>query len=148
MKNKEQEVEVQELKEVTRKNPSEYGYIGDEKITISARDFRILMVAAEQAIENTVTTNYPEVVKYIDPKTSKEVNPEDVTEEQLYNREVIEVTDRLRTFSISNTKRYFSDKLTPEIVEAQRILTEIHFENVDSGLAKHVTELKNGNAGE
>lgn len=132
--------EIQELAPVPAKNPSEYGYKGDELITIPANDFRILKIAAEQAIDSTIIGYLPEVVQYRDMTTSQQV--ENPSIEDLETGKVIEVTDRLRTFSPSNLHRYFSaERLTPQMIEAQRILTEIHYDNIEKGVAKHLSEL-------
>ena len=53
------------------KNPLNYGYLGDEKIEITAKEFIAMKTAVEQGINSTLESYLPDVVKYVKIETSK-----------------------------------------------------------------------------
>ena len=122
------------------KNPLNYGYLGDEKIEITAKEFIAMKTAVEQGINSTLESYLPEVVKYVNIETSKIVdNP---SQEDLQSGKVTLVTDRDATFSPANVKYQYSTKLTPDMIMGQQLIMEIHERNVETGVAKSVEELK------
>ena len=122
------------------KNPLNYGYLGDEKIEITAKEFIAMKTAVEQGINSTLESYLPEVVKYVNIETSKIVdNP---SQEDLQSGKVTLVTDRDATFSPSNVKYQYSTKLTPDMIMGQQLIMEIHERNVETGVAKSIEELQ------
>ena len=122
------------------KNPLNYGYLGDEKIEITAKEFIAMKTAVEQGINSTLESYLPEVVKYVNIETSKIVdNP---SQEDLQSGKVTLVTDRDATFSPANVKYQYSTKLTPDMIRGQQLIMEIHERNVETGVAKSIEELQ------
>lgn len=124
-------------------NPGNFGYLGNEEVTISAREFMALKVAVEHGINATAESYMPEVIKYISTESLAEVkNP---TELDIANGVVMPVTDREATFNPRNVKFKYSSKLTIDMVDAQQLIMEIHSRNIESGIAKSVEELEKAN---
>lgn len=122
------------------KNPLNYGYLGDERIEITAKEFIAMKTAIEQGINSTLDSYLPEVTKYVDIESSKIVdNP---SQEDLESGKVTLVTDRDATFNPRNVKYHYSTKLTPDMIMGQQLIMEIHERNVETGVAKSVEELK------
>ena len=122
------------------KNPLNYGYLGDEKIEISAKEFMAMKTAVEQGINATLEGYLPEVTKYVNIETSKIV--ENPSQEDLQSGKVTLVTDRNATFSPANVKYQYSTKLTPDMIMGQQLIMEIHERNVETGVAKSIEELQ------
>jgi hypothetical protein len=122
------------------RNPLNYGYLGDERIEITAKEFMAMKTAIEQGINSTLDSYLPEVTKYVDIESSKIVdNP---SQEDLESGKVTLVTDRDATFNPRNVKYHYSTKLTPDMIMGQQLIMEIHERNVETGVAKSVEELK------
>ena len=98
------------------KNPMNYGYFGDEQITITAREFMALKAAVEHGINATSESYMPEILKYVSTEDSSFV--ESPTDEDLLSGKVVPVTDREATFNPRNVKFKYSTKLTPDMVDA------------------------------
>ena len=122
------------------KNPMNYGYIGNEEIVISAREFMMMKAAVEHGINATSESYMPEVLKYVNTEDSSIV--ESPSDEDLISGKVVPVTDREATFNPRNVKFKYSTKLTPDMVAAQELILEIHTRNVDMGNAKSKEELE------
>ena len=122
------------------KNPMNYGYIGNEEIVISAREFMMMKAAVEHGINATSESYMPEVLKYVNTEDSSIV--ESPSDEDLMSGKVVPVTDREATFNPRNVKFKYSTKLTPDMVAAQELILEIHTRNVDMGNAKSKEELE------
>jgi len=119
-----------------QKNPSEYNYTGDELITITAREFASLNGVVDYALDQETNKFYPEKYNFINKETNERVNK--VTEKNKHL--AIKVVDLERTLDgdpiISRTRR------GQDILRVKLILEKIHMQNVDSGIAKHYTELQ------
>jgi hypothetical protein len=126
------------------KNPMNYGYFGDEQIVITAREFMSLKAAVEHGINATSESYMPEVLKYVNTEDSSLVDSP--SKEDLISGKVVPVTDREATFNPSNVKFKYSTKLTPDMVDAQQLIMEIHTRNVESGNAKSREELEAASA--
>jgi hypothetical protein len=122
------------------KNPLNYGYLGDEKIEITAKEFIAMKTAVEQGINSTLESYLPEVTKYVNIETSKIV--ENPSQEDLQSGKVTMVTDRDATFNPANVKYQYSTKLTPDMIMGQQLIMEIHERNVETGIAKSIEELQ------
>jgi hypothetical protein len=122
------------------KNPLNYGYLGDEKIEITSKEFMAMKSAVEQGINATLESYLPEVTKYVNIETSKIVdNP---SQEDLQSGKVTMVTDRDATFNPANVRYQYSTKLTPDMIMGQQLIMEIHERNVETGVAKSIEELQ------
>lgn len=123
------------------KNPTEYGYRGDEQITISAREFLLLRKAIEDGVNNATIQTMPEVIKYVTPEGDDfEGTP---TEEDFIKDTVRAITDIRKTVSESNLKISFDpNKLTKEMLLANELLLEIHLRNVENNVATHRDDIK------
>jgi hypothetical protein len=122
------------------KNPMNYGYIGNEEIVISAREFMMMKAAVEHGINATSESYMPEILKYVNTEDSSIV--ESPSDEDLMSGKVVPVTDREATFNPRNVKFKYSTKLTPDMVAAQELILEIHTRNVEMGNAKSKEELE------
>lgn len=122
------------------KNPMDYGYTGEEVITISAREFIALKNAVEGGINATIETFMPEVLEYVSTETSKTVekpSPEDIA-----SGKVVLVSNRRATFSQENVRlQYNTSKITREMVQGQELVLDIHDRNVNNGVATHRDQL-------
>lgn len=122
------------------KNPLNYGYLGDEKIEITAKEFMAMKSAVEQGINATLESYLPEVTKYVSIETSSIV--ENPSQEDLQSGKVTLVTDRDATFNPVNVRYQYSTKLTPDMIMGQQLIMEIHERNVEIGVAKTLEELQ------
>lgn len=122
------------------KNPLNFGYLGDEKFEISAKEFIAMKSAIEQGINSTLESYLPEVTKYVDTVTSKIV--ESPSQEDIQSGKVVMVTDRDATFNPANVRYQYSTKLTPDMIMGQQLIMEIHERNVGLGIAKSMEELQ------
>lgn len=122
------------------KNPLNYGYLGDEKIEITSKEFMAMKSAVEQGINATLESYLPEVTKYVNIETSKIV--ESPSQEDLQSGKVTLVTDRDATFNPANVRYQYSTKLTPDMIMGQQLIMEIHERNVEMGVAKSLEELQ------
>ena len=122
------------------KNPLNYGYLGDEKIEITAKEFMAMKSAVEQGINATLESYLPEVTKYVNIETSSIV--ENPSQEDLQSGKVTMVTDRDATFNPANVRYQYSTKLTPDMIMGQQLIMEIHERNVETGVAKSIEELQ------
>jgi hypothetical protein len=122
------------------KNPMNYGYAGDEQITLTAVEFMTLKSAVEHGINATVETYLPEVVRFVNKETSDIV--ENPSKEDIANGVVVLVTDKDATFNSSNVKVHYNSKLTHDMVRGQQLILEIHERHVESGVAKSSEELQ------
>ncbi len=117
----------------------QYKYNGDEKITITAKDLMILKLAIDYGIQATSRFDYPEVMIYVDTTTGAKVNKP--KKEDLLSGKYVYTVDPEATFSANNMKiSYDGDKLKSEMLIGQKILNEIHQLNIETGVAKQVTE--------
>lgn len=123
------------------KNPQDYGYTGDERFEVSAREFMTFKMAVEAGIQATAEVYMPEVTKYVNTETAQEVlNP---SADDVLSGKVVQVTDRQATFSERNIQiKYNANKITKEMTAAQEMVFDIHSRNVESGVAKHIDQLK------
>jgi hypothetical protein len=127
------------MKEI--KNPSQYGYTGEERFEISASEFQLLKVALEQSLQNCIELKATEVKMYIDKDTQEKV--ENPSEQDLALGKILVMTDKQATFDPENINyTYDMKKLSREMLVAQEMITDIHLRNVEQGIAKHVDELK------
>lgn len=126
------------------KNPFDYGYLGEEEITITAREFNLIRTALEQGIAATQKINYVEVIVYRDTTTGKEVkNP---SQEDIQTGKVKLSMDKAETFNQQNTQvTYDAMLLRPEMLYASEMILDIHIRNVESGIAKTREELEKAN---
>jgi len=122
------------------KNPLNYGYLGDEKIEITSKEFMAIKSAVEQGINATLESYLPEVTKYVSVETSSIV--ENPSQEDLQSGKVTLVTDRDATFNPANVRYQYSTKLTPDMIMGQQLIMEIHERNVEIGVAKTLEELQ------
>lgn len=122
------------------KNPAQYSYSGEETITISGAEFLLLKGAVEQGINATLVNYLPEVIKYVNLEDSAIV--ENPSEEDLISGKVVIVTDKDATFSSTNVRSFYNERLTPHMIQGQELIMQIHERNVTDGVAKSFDELE------
>jgi hypothetical protein len=119
--------------------PSEYGYKGDEQITITGKEFLLLREAIKDGIQASIDYRMDEVVKWVNQDGEDIENP---TPEQIVNGEVRKATDIRATFSDENTKTYFDPRrLTNEMLLGQELMLDIHMRNINNQIAVHKDEV-------
>lgn len=122
------------------KNPLDYGYLGDERVELTAKEFMQLKNAVEQGINATLESFLPEVLRYVNRETSEIVS--EPTQEELASGKVVTVTDREATFNPTNVRYQYNTKLSPDMIKGQQLIMEIHERNVETGVAKSIVELE------
>lgn len=122
------------------KNPLEYGYLGEERVEITAKEFMQLKNAVEQGINATLESYLPEVLRYVNRETSEIVL--EPSQEDVASGKVVTVTDREATFNPTNVKYHYNTKLSPDMIKGQQLIMEIHERNVETGVAKSIKELE------
>lgn len=122
------------------KNPLEYGYLGEERVEITAKEFMQLKNAVEQGINATLESYLPEVLRYVNRETSEIVL--EPSQEDVASGKVVTVTDREATFNPVNVKYHYNTKLSPDMIKGQQLIMEIHERNVETGVAKSIKELE------
>ena len=122
------------------KNPLEYGYLGEERVEITAKEFMQLKNAVEQGINATLESYLPEVLRYVNRETSEIVL--EPSQEDVASGKVVTVTDREATFNPANVKYQYNTKLSPDMIKGQQLIMEIHERNVETGVAKSIKELE------
>lgn len=119
--------------------PSEYGYKGDEQITITGREFLLLRKAIEDGINNATLYRMDEVTKWVNLDGEDVENP---TPEQIANEEVHKVMDIRQTVSDNNLTVFFDPtKLTKEMLLGQELMLDIHMRNINNQIAVHKDEV-------
>lgn len=119
--------------------PSEYGYKGDEQITITGREFLLLRKAIEDGINNATLYRMDEVTKWVNLDGEDVENP---TPEQIANEEVHKVMDIRQTVSDNNLTVFFDpNKLTNELLLGQELMLDIHMRNINNQIAVHKDEV-------
>lgn len=103
-------------------NPNDYGYLGNEDMTIKTSEYLLLKTAFQQAVDLTRNITYPSVYK-----------------EEDGNR----FFDTEATFADSNMViSYDGKKLTKEMLMSQELIVDLHFRNIETGVAKSKEQLE------
>lgn len=129
---------------MTDKNPVEYGYKGDEQVTISGREFLLVRQAIEDAINNATTHRFDEVIKYVNVETGEDYTPQENDDLKLLTalNKVRPVTDIRATVNSDNlTISFDPNKLTKEILQANELLLSIHLRNIENNVCVHKDSL-------
>lgn len=120
--------------------PGDYGYRGDEQITITGREFLLLRKAIEDAINNATLYRMDEVWRWVDENGEDVENP---SSEDVLQGKVRRVTDIKNTVSESNLTVYFDPKmLTNEMLFGQELLLDIHLRNINNNIATNFADAK------
>lgn len=131
MKNQEQE-----------KNPQEYGYVGDELITMTAEDFISLRQALNASLSKETSLTYPEKYKYINRENGEAIK--NVTDKnKAVALKIVDVSATLNSLPLVSR--------TPEgirLLEMELVMGRIHIDMVESGVAKHKSFFEQTPAGE
>lgn len=119
-----------------KNNPSEFGYLGNEEIVITANELVTLIQATEFFLDKETEKKIPFKFKHVNRETGAEISK--VTEKNKHL--ALKIVDIQKTLD--------SDKvlsLTPdgvELLKVKMMLEGIHVANIDKGVAKHWTEIK------
>jgi hypothetical protein len=120
--------------------PGDYGYRGDEQITITGREFLLLRKAIEDAINNATLYRMDEIWRWVDENGEYVENP---SSEDVLQGKVRRVTDIKNTVSESNLTVYFDPKmLTNEMLFGQELLLDIHLRNINNNIATNFADAK------
>lgn len=115
-------------------------YRENTEMTIKASEYFVLKASNEQAIQALSTVQFPEISEFVLLATGETV--EEPTQEQIDNREVAVMISPEKTFSAENMLVLYSDKITPEMLQAREVALTIHSRNVALGITTSVEELE------
>jgi hypothetical protein len=121
------------------KNYTDYGYAGDEAITITVAELVALQKGANIAVQNGIIAQHPQVIKWYSTKTSMPVDKP--TKKQIESGEVKQMADPSATASGENLQVSFNANIFPEVFESRAVAMGIHQRMVDEGVAKTRDEL-------
>lgn len=124
------------MSENQMKNPAEYGYKGDETININGFQFREINRVISEILEKELISVYPEPKKWINPQTYK-----DATKKEIKDGVAIQITDIEKLFTSSEPDVYYTEEAR-KLLRIKFMLESIHAENVEKGVALHVSELR------
>lgn len=116
-------------------NPGEYGYTGNEEITITGANFQELFLFIEEMLENETKSMYPEKYMFVDVETSKPIAK--VTKKNEHKAK--KVVDPKKTMA-SEPVIYRTQK-GMNLLRIKNFFAELHYKNIQSGVAKHRDEL-------
>lgn len=126
MAKKEQEVQ---------KNYSEYGYRGDEDLTIKGYVFRDLVQNIEKLLRKEIVEYYPEPTKLVNREY------QEATKKQIKDGEAFKVLD-LEGLLQNNEPEVFYTPLGKSLARLKFTLEAMHAENTDAGKATHISVLR------
>lgn len=122
------------MSEKENKNPAEYGYLGDEKINITGKHFQEIFQFVETLLEDETKAYFPQKYMHVDRETSKKVKPT-----KNNKHKIAKVVDPQGTMSAEPT--IYRTEKGIGLLKLKNFLAEIHFKNVEDGIAKHKDEL-------
>lgn len=117
-------------------NYEEYGYLGNEMISISAQNYFKLKEIVDQELSKNTTHSFPEKYMFVDKVTGKVVKKvTDANRDSV--QKIVDVDNTMKaTPSISRTP------LGMQLLEIKFEMNQIHKNMVDSGVAKHIPTLQ------
>jgi len=121
------------------KDLTEYGYRGDEELTLKVHQFYAMKQAIEKAVENGLIKKFPALYSWVDEEGNVKKK---LTEKQKESGKFSRMLDIDRTSHESNYKVDFDENLFPEIMSARSIIQDIHAKAVEDGIAVHRDTLK------
>lgn len=116
-------------------NPGEYGYAGNEEITINSSAFQELFMFVERLLDNETKPMFPEKYMFVDTETSKPISK--VTKKNEHKAR--KVVDPKKTMASEPT--IYRTELGIGLLKVKNYLAEVHYKNIEKGVAKHRDEL-------
>lgn len=120
------------------KNPSEFSYRPDTKITITGHEFRVLQHLAQKAMGNSSEEKYELKYEWINQKTGKLIKKP--TQKQINEGTAVQVPSKEQTFEKPTV--FYDRNVYPEILDGNNVLFNIHLRNIETDVAVHVEVLK------
>lgn len=117
------------------KNPADYGYKGDEKVTITGFQFREVITNVQQMLTEEIKEYFPERTKMVNK------DYQEATNEEIENQEAYEVMDLEGILQDNEPKVYYTRRGV-RLLRLRFMLEQIHGENVEKGVATSIEELK------
>ena len=117
------------------KNPAEYGYKGDEKVTITGFQFRESLKNTQECLADEIMEYYPEQTKMINREY------QEATEEEIAKGEAFEVLD-LEAMLQNPRPMVFYTKKGLNLLRQNFMLEGVHNENIENGTATSIAELR------
>lgn len=118
-----------------QKNYNEYGYRGDEDLSIKGYVFRDLVQTVEKLLRKEIVEYFPEPIKLV----NKEY--QEATKKQIKDGEAFKVLD-LEGLLQNNEPEVFYTPLGKSLARLKFTLEAMHAENVDNEKATHISVLK------
>jgi len=113
------------------KNPAEYGYVGNEEITMDASKFMRIGSAIDFALSKETKEYFPEKYKYVNRDTGATIKT--VTEKNKHL--AVKILDVDST--LASTPTIFRTREGIEILKVKILSEGIHIDMIDKGVAKH-----------
>lgn len=122
-----------------QKDLTEYGYRGNEDLTMKVHQFYAMKQAIEKAVENGLIKKFPALYSWVDKQGNVKKK---LTEKQKNSGNYTRMLDIDRTSEENNYKVDFKDNLFPEIMSARSVIQDIHAKAVEDDVAVHRDVLK------
>jgi hypothetical protein len=117
------------------KNPQEYSYKGNEEIKLPAYQFKETIKLVNETLLEEMKEYYPEPRKWVNKSN------EDASKKEIESGEAFEVLDIEKLFQHEEPQIMYTKKGV-KLLRLKFLLEQIHQENVETGVAKHISELK------
>lgn len=119
------------------KNPVEYGYVGNEEVTMIASQFMRMKTLIDFALDKETREYYPEKYKYVNRETGATIKT--VTEKNKHL--AVKILDIDAT--LGSTPVIFRTKEGIEMLKVRLISESVHIDMIDKGVAKHKSYFEN-----
>lgn len=119
-----------------KQNPSEFGYVGNEKIEITSNEFTTIVQMVDYFLDKETEKKVPFKFKHINAETGADIG-------KLTDKNKLQALKIIDVDKTINSPQVLS--LSPDGVQLLKLkmqLEGIHLSNIDSGVAKHRDELK------
>lgn len=119
-----------------KQNPSEFGYIGNEKIEITSTEFTSIVQMVDYFLNKETEKKIPYKFKHINAETGLEIGK--ITDKNRH--QALKIVDIDKTLNSQEVVSLSKDGL--ELLKLKMQLESIHLENIESGVAKHSDVLR------
>lgn len=105
-------------------------YTEDVKIELTGKEFELLFLAVNHGIDAVTEIKFEEKTTWNKKDTGEVVKKP--TKKQIEDGKVVKSIDIQETFS--NPVKYYSERITKQMIDASLLVNKIHQDNVKKGL--------------
>lgn len=117
------------------KNPQEYGYVGDEMISVPVKEYWKLKELVDATLMEETKHYFDEKYMYVNPEGQK---VEKLTEKnKATSRRIVNIEATL-----TSDARILRTPKGLDMLELKLALNKIHLDMIESGVAKHIPTLQ------